>query len=104
MQDVSGSGKCMLWQLIIHFLFALSFKTAKSNSRIRRTEEPDRTAAKTIPYPNKTDRKVEHPEVPKLPIGQSLKKFLYSHCIVAKIEIEPIIWQYIQDELDLFSN
>src|SRR5690606_6054728 len=70
-QNINRTWNKMCWQLIIHLFFALAFKTAKSDSGIRRTEKPERTAAQTIPEPYRADRCVKHIKIPQFPMGDS---------------------------------
>ena len=45
LHDVNSAGIRIWWQLVIHLLFPLPFKTAESNGGIRSTEIPKRPAA-----------------------------------------------------------
>jgi hypothetical protein len=64
-------------KLIIHFLLSLSFKTAKCDSRIGWTKEPERPAPEAIPEPNGADGKIKNIKIPELPVCQFLKEFFY---------------------------
>lgn len=66
--NVNRFWKIFVRQKIIHFFFAFSFKTSKSECRIGCTEKPYGTAFKNVPAPDKKQRKVEREKWPVLPV------------------------------------